>query len=101
MNVPPPQLADAVLHCGTVSGRSEDKLATQGLTAVGAQRVTSPIIQQCVIHYECRVVHDNDVLPDELVPEIQAGAYKSGDYHRVYWGEIQAAYADVEAAAAL
>jgi len=98
VNVPPPDLAEAVLHCGTVSGRDEDKLAALGLTASGSRTVNSPVIDQCLIHYECRVVHANDIVPGNLASEIQTGAYTSGDYHRVYWGEILAASADPEAA---
>ncbi len=101
VNVPPASLKEAVLHCGTVSGRQEDKLAVLGLTATGSRKVDSPIIQQCVIHYECEVVHKNDVIPSQLLPDIQTGSYQSGDYHRVYWGHIVAATADLEAAAGL
>jgi len=97
VNVPPPELKDEVLFCGTVSGRDHDKFAEKNLTATPGKKVKSPIIEECVIHYECKVVHKNDVIPDELAKEIVSGAYPKGDFHRLYFGEILAAYADEDA----
>jgi len=97
VNVPPPGLKDEVLFCGTVSGRDHDKFAEKNLTALPGKRVKSPIIEECVIHYECKVVHKNDVIPDELAKEIRSGSYPSGDFHRLYFGEILAVYADDDA----
>jgi len=96
VNVPAKDLAKACEYCGTVSGADRDKFSDMNLTAAKARRVTSPIIEQCVIHYECRVVHKNDVQPGTLVQEIVTGAYPSDDFHRVYWGEIVASYADLD-----
>ncbi|MBN1343617.1 MAG: flavin reductase family protein [Phycisphaerae bacterium] len=97
INVPPPGLKEAVTFCGTKSGRDYDKFSTCKLTAVPGRAVNAPIIGECVVNYECRVVHHNDVLPSELVGAIQNSAYKDGDYHRVYFGEILEAYADEDA----
>ncbi len=101
VNVPTNTMKAAVSFCGTKSGRDCDKFAAMNLTAVPGRVVNVPIIEQCAIHYECRVVHHNDVLPSELAKDIQTGAYKSGDYHRVYYGEILACYADDTAAVKL
>ncbi|HIE50729.1 MAG TPA: flavin reductase family protein [Armatimonadetes bacterium] len=97
VNVPPKELAEVCAYCGTVSGRDYDKFAEKGLTATPSRRVNSPIIAECVIHYECRVVHKNDIVPAALVPEITASSYPAGDFHRVYFGEILAVYADEDA----
>ena len=97
VNVPTPELADEVLYFGTVSGRDHDKFEEKGLTAKPGKKVKSPIVEECVIHYECKVVHKNDVIPDELADEIRAGAYPQGDFHRIYFGEILAVYADADA----
>jgi flavin reductase (DIM6/NTAB) family NADH-FMN oxidoreductase RutF len=97
VNVPTPELADKVLYVGTHSGRNEDKLKATGLTATPAHEVKSPIIEECAVHYECRVVHKNDVIPDELAEEIISRAYPKGDFHRIYFGEILAVYTDVDA----
>ena len=86
VNVPPEELAEAVAFCGSASGRDVDKFKEKGLTAAPAKKVESPIIEECLVHYECKVVHKNDVLKEELASEIRS--YPTGDYHRIYFGEI-------------
>ena len=97
VNVLPPNLMDAVQYCGTASGRNSDKFAHTKLKPVPAQRVRANIIEQGVVHYECRVVHTNEVIPTNLVDDIKESAYKKGDYHRIYFGEVLAAYAAPDA----
>ncbi len=97
VNVPPPSLKEAVTFCGSKSGRDYDKFPTLKLTPTPGRSVNVPIIEECVINYECRVVHHNDVMPSELAGAIQNSAYKSGDYHRVYFGEILDVRADEDA----
>ena len=63
-----------------------------------AGTVLAPTIGQCPIVYECSVVHSHDVAPAQLADEIRRGAYVSGDYHRVYYGQILAALAEPNAA---
>ena len=93
VNVPPPELAEQVLFCGTESGRDYDKFAECGFTATPGRAVRSPGIEECVLCYECRVVQKNDVIPEQFAPEIVGEFYGAGDFHRVYYGEIVAAYA--------
>ena len=94
VNVPPPELAEAVKHCGTVSGATHDKFREMNLDAVKSREVAPPIIGQCVIHYECRIVHRCDMRPDLLVPEVHNEYYPGGNFHRYYFGELVASYAD-------
>ena len=68
------------------------------LTPIPSREVRPPIIKECVVHYECRTLHRNDVVPDALVQAVREEFYASGDFHRVYFGEIVAAYADEDAA---
>ena len=100
VNVPPTtkDMSDIVAFCGTVSGKTTDKFKAMDLIATPGQKVNAPIIEQCVIHYECRTLQRNDLDPEAMVPDIRESAYGSGDYHRVYYGEILAAYADEDAA---
>ena len=98
VNVPPKELAAAASHCGTVSGRDHDKFQEMKLTVVPSREVRAPIIQECCIHYECRTVHRNDLVPDAIVQAIQDEFYTQGNFHRVYFGEIVACYADENAA---
>ncbi len=88
VNVPSKDLADTVSFCGTVSGRDHDKFGERGLTVLPGRKVKSPLIEECPVHYECRVVHKNDVLPEELAQDIIPPTYPRGDYHRIFFGEI-------------
>jgi flavin reductase (DIM6/NTAB) family NADH-FMN oxidoreductase RutF len=97
VNVPPPELAAAVSHCGTVSGRDHDKFEETRLTPIPSREVGPPIIKECVVHYECRTLHRNDLVPEALAEGVREEFYASGDFHRVYFGEIVAAYADEDA----
>jgi flavin reductase (DIM6/NTAB) family NADH-FMN oxidoreductase RutF len=98
VNVAPRELAEAVAHCGAVSGRDHDKFLESRLTPVPSRQVRPPIIRECAIHYECRTLHRNDLAPDALAQAVEDEFYARGDYHRVYFGEIVAVYADEDAA---
>lgn len=98
VNVLPPGLRSALELCGSRSGRDLDKILQAGLHTSASQRVQSPVIDEAVITYECQVVHRNDLLPAELEPPIPSEFYGSGDYHRVYYGEILSATAEPNAA---
>jgi len=97
VNVMPKSLAGAVELCGTVSGRDRDKLDEANLTVSSGEILGAPIIDQSVIYYECRVLHANDFVPEAMVPDVRKGNYPSGDYHRVYWGEIKQCRVDRDA----
>jgi flavin reductase (DIM6/NTAB) family NADH-FMN oxidoreductase RutF len=97
VNVPPRELSTAVSHCGTVSGRDHEKFQEAHLTPIPSREVRPPIIKECVVHYECRTLHRNDVAPEALAQAVREEFYANGDFHRVYFGEIVAAYADEDA----
>ena len=97
VNVPSVEMSSQVIFCGTHSGRDCDKFEGCGLTPQQGEKVGAPIIAECAIHYECKVVHKNNVIPDELAEEIRDSAYRQGDFHRIYFGEILAVYADADA----
>ena len=97
VNVLPPDRANDAAYCGSVSGRDTDKFAECGLTAVPGRQVSVPIIGECVIHYECRVVHFNQVAPETMPNDFVETAYPGGDYHRLFFGEILTAYAETPA----
>ena len=97
VNVPPRELAAAASHCGTVSGRDHDKFQEMHLTPIPSREVRPPIIKECVVHYECRTLHRNDVVPGALVQAVRDEFYAGSDFHRIYFGEIVAAYADEDA----
>jgi flavin reductase (DIM6/NTAB) family NADH-FMN oxidoreductase RutF len=97
VNVPGPELAQAAVLCGTKSGRGLDKFAEAGLTPAPGQHVGVPIIQECVVHYECRTVHRNNVDPTHLAGTILNECYGAGDFHTIYYGHILGVLADQDA----
>ena len=71
INMMPSTFVRQVDYCGIKSGRNEDKLAKQKLTAEPCNIVSAPQIAQCPISLECKVT---DVLPqgshDMFIAEI-------------------------------
>ena len=92
VNVPTEDLADVVAFCGSASGRNYDKFKEKGLTAIPSKNVKSPIIDECILHYECKVIHKNNVMKENLDGRIISSAYSSGDFHTIYYGEILSVY---------
>jgi flavin reductase (DIM6/NTAB) family NADH-FMN oxidoreductase RutF len=88
INIVPPQLKELAQYCGTMSGRDHDKFREKGLTALPSSKVKTPMIKECILHYECKVIYKNDLIPSELETSIIPGFYPKGDFHRVYLGEI-------------
>jgi flavin reductase (DIM6/NTAB) family NADH-FMN oxidoreductase RutF len=80
----------ALAFCGSKSGRDFDKFKECNLTPVPGQKVNTPIIKECSLHYECKVVYKQDMIPENLDPAIDKKFYP--DYHTLYFGEIIACY---------
>ena len=96
VNVMPNDMADVVTHCGTVSGRDEEKCRAKDLSAVPGLRGHVPIIGESSIAYECRTVATNDIIPEKLDAKVTNTCYPSGDFHRVFYGEILCVRAEKE-----
>ena len=101
VNVPSADMAKQTVYCGSHSGRDEDKLAKLGLSVVAGQEVNSGVIEACPINYECQVMGKSDIVPEMLAEAVKSEYYGQEDYHRVYFGQVLAAYADKKAAAGL
>ena len=54
--IPAVDLLDKVIGIGTCSGADTDKFAKFRLTPVPAERVTPPLIKECLANIECKVV---------------------------------------------
>lgn len=98
VNLLPKELRAAAGLCGKLSGRDCDKFHEAKLTATPAHTVRVPIVEECLLHYECKVVARVDLDPAKLGPGAR-GAYPKGDFHRVYYGEILATSAVEDLAA--
>ncbi len=57
VNIPNEGLIDQVEYCGSVSGREVTKFAAQGLTPAAGSAVQTPVIAECPLNIECRLVH--------------------------------------------
>jgi flavin reductase (DIM6/NTAB) family NADH-FMN oxidoreductase RutF len=90
VNIVPPQLKDLVQYCGTVSGRNHDKFQEKSITTIPSSKIKTPIIRECILHYECKIIYKDDLISSELEASIVPGIYPKGDFHRLYFGEILA-----------
>ncbi len=77
---------------GGVSGRDVNKFQGHGLTAAPAQKVGAPIVAECGLHFECKLLLQQDMTPNRMDAEVQKRAYPDGDYHTMFFGEIVACY---------
>jgi flavin reductase (DIM6/NTAB) family NADH-FMN oxidoreductase RutF len=72
VNLPTCEIAEQVWYCGSVSGRTVSKFLQSGLTPVSAQRVRPPLIAECPVNLECKVlgvqeIGDHDLFLGEVV----------------------------------
>jgi flavin reductase (DIM6/NTAB) family NADH-FMN oxidoreductase RutF len=56
INIPTVELADKVVGCGNTSGTKTNKFKRFGLTPLPAKMVGAPLIKECHVNLECRVV---------------------------------------------
>ena len=85
-------MKEAIKFCGTKSGRDYDKFKECNLTPVPGQLVPVPVIGECNLHYECRVVLKQSMEPVLLDAKIDSTMYRDNDYHTMFYGEIVACY---------
>lgn len=96
VNVPGPNtLKEELLFCGTKSGSDIDKVAACGLTLAASEEVNTPIIEECALHYECRILLRKQLEEvDFSSSKILQKYYKENDHHMLVIGEILLSYAE-------
>ena len=98
-------MGEVVRFCGSVSGRDHDKFAEMNLTAIPSRDVFAPVIQECGIHLECKLTGIWEPRPESISGSSKAYYERSGtpaeNYHRCYFAEIVAIYADADIAGRL
>lgn len=80
VNIPNVDIIRKVDTCGILSGKSVDKFAETGLTENTADKVSAPLIEECAVCLECKVM--------EVVPL---------GVHDLFLGEIVATHVAEEA----
>jgi flavin reductase (DIM6/NTAB) family NADH-FMN oxidoreductase RutF len=61
INIPTVELSKKVVDCGNTSGRTVDKFKEFGLTPAVASSINAPLIDECYVNLECRVIDDKMV----------------------------------------
>ena len=85
-------LKGELAFAGSKSGRDVDKFQGHGLTALPAQTVSAPIVGECGLHFECRVLLTQDMTGDRMDPGVRESCYPREDYHVMFFGEILDCY---------
>ena len=72
VNLPTGDLLQKVLKCGGTSGRKTDKFAEIGLTPLPATHVKPPLIAECPVNIECKLLSvttfgDHDLFAGEAL----------------------------------
>ena len=91
VSVPKGGMKDALMFCGTKSGRDVDKFKAAGLVPMAAQRTVSPVLKLEGIHLECLIRFKAPMNP-ALLDKALEDLYPARDYHTLYFGEIVACY---------
>ena len=94
VNVPAEGMDETVAYCGQVSGREHDKFKERALTMLDGRSVKSPMIEECIAYFECKVIGKSTLIPDLLSEEVLKTGYPSGNYHTLYFGKILSSLMD-------
>lgn len=92
VNIPDKGMEKTVGVCGAVSGRDHDKFKECEMTPVKGKEVNVPVIKECKIHYECKVVYKLEMKPEQVPADVKTLLYSKGDFHTLYFGKIVAVY---------
>lgn len=95
--LPSKGMAEALDFCGTKSGRDYDKFKELGLTAKKGIQVEAPYIEDCPVHYECKIAFKTPVKQGALPEEIEEDVYPNRNYHVLYYGQILGVHATKDA----
>lgn len=86
------EFKDALKICGSKSGRDIDKAAATGLTPLFTDDTVT--FEQAKYTLVCRKMASQFIDPKGFEDEKIENNYHSGDYHKVYIGEILKVYAE-------
>lgn len=90
------KLKKELSFCGSHSGRSMNKIEALDIHYQPAKQVQAPVIAECELHYECRVVAKNQLFGEGIEESIINRSYQQNDFHTIFYGEIVSCYKIVE-----
>lgn len=81
-------LKKELAFCGSKSGRNLDKFKETGLTPLAGRKVDVPVIGECGMHFECKVIYKQAMEPALIDAKIDDKFYSGNDFHVLFYGEI-------------
>lgn len=78
---------DNLKYCGSVSGRTTDKIKGSGLTPIKTPSGATAFAEAWMI-LECKKVVSQQLSPDAIVDKNLPGDWSKDGYHKMYIGEI-------------
>ncbi len=86
------KLKKALSICGTKSGRDINKFKEANIKTKDSKKLSAPIIDDCGIYYECKVVYSSDIDLSKIDKDIKDKIYSDGRFHTLFFGEIVESY---------
>lgn len=88
----PEEYRESLQTLGTISGRRGDKLSMTDLTLKKSAKIAAPGYNEASLILECKKVYTQDLDPKGFLDKTIQKNYPINDYHRLYFGEILAAF---------
>lgn len=85
-------MENELLYCGTHSGRTFEKIKGCGLTFLPSQKVDVPVVANCSLYYECKILAKQRLPIESISDEESFEDETDGGYHVMFYGEIVASY---------
>ena len=93
INVPlSKDLKKELAFCGSKSGRDYNKIKECNLSLLPGRKVNTPIIADCDLHYECKIIYRQAMEPNSVEKDILNKYYSNNDFHVIFYGEIVDSY---------
>lgn len=86
------EMKSELAFCGTKSGRDYDKIKECNLNLLPGRKVDTPVIVECDLHFECKVIYKQAMEPANVTKDISNKYYTNNDYHVIFYGEIVDSY---------
>ena len=88
LNVMPDVFNKQIAICGKSSGAFCDKFKETNLHPVSSISVSTVSIKDAKIVIECKIIHRNNVMPENLNDLVLARYYGDGDFHQIITASI-------------